>query len=61
MGNLAHGTLGHAMAPQAMWLNIQMPVTSQVGIRYTQCSMLNYFIIRGVHVGWKGNIDLSTG
>ena len=22
-GNLAHGTLGHVMAAQAMWLNIQ--------------------------------------
>ena len=54
VGNLAHGILGHVIAPQAMWLNIQMSVTSQVGIRYTQCSMSNYFIIR-VAI-WDGRV-----
>ena len=53
-GNLAHGTLGHAMAPRAMLLNIQMPVTCQVGVRHSQCLMSNYFIIRGSM--WDGRV-----
>ena len=53
MDNLAHGTLGHAMAPQAMWLKIQMPVTSQVGISYTQCSMSNFYY-KGGPCGMEG-------
>ena len=64
MGNLADGTLGPVMAVQAMWLNIQCLWQSNLMVSKTNVqyeNILFYFNLRGVYVGWKGNIGLSPG
>ena len=64
VGNIAHGTLGHVMAAQAMWLNIQCQqqsnlILSKTNVQYE--NILFYFNLSGVHGGWKGNIGLCPG
>ena len=64
VGNLAHGTLDHVMAAQAMWLNIQCQERNNLKLNKTNVqyeNILFYFNLRWVYVGWKGNIGLSPG
>ena len=59
---LAHGTLDHAMAPQAMRLNIQCQSQCNLKLSNTNVqheNILFYFNLRWVYVGWKGDIGLS--
>ena len=52
------------MAPQAMWLNIQCQQQSNIKLSKTNVhyeNILFYFNLRGIYVGWKGNIGLSPG
>ena len=41
VGNLAHGTLGHVMAAQAMWLNIQCQWQSNLKLSMTNVQYEN--------------------
>ena len=43
MGNLAHGTLDHVMAAQAMWLNIQCQWLSNLSLSNTNVQYEKYF------------------
>ena len=52
------------MAAQAKWLNIQCQCQSNLTLSKTNVqyeNILFYFNLRGVHMGWMGNIGLSPG
>ena len=52
------------MAAQAMWLNIQWQWPRNVRLSNTNVqyeSVLFYFNLRGVYVGWERDIGLSPG